>query len=707
MSLRRYRGLAAFLFGLLGTLLVVGGGLLSYGARQAFDSDKFADMAASSLADPRVSNYVANQIVDVVLSKDPDLIRVRPLLQVTANTVVASAPFRAIARRTIRRSHELALTNSGQEVLLTVSDLSLILQGALDSRPDLAKRIPPDVSVTLAVIDDNTIMDIASHVMQMGKNLRGWGRRTFLLGSLLLILSIIMAKDFRYALLRVGIALIVASLLLLLGVELGAPFLQRLVKDKELADAIGGVWDTFLSRLRPRALILGGIGLLMSAASTALLQRMDLRALQRSLARLLWEPAETRTYRVLRAFLYLAVGWMAILEPTDVARLLVILTGGLTAFIGLQEFFLVAIPEVEKVAASSATNSRGRGWHYGRRLLVGVTLVALAVAGGIFFTRPESFAPVSEATTTCNGSPALCDKTLDQVVFPAAHNAMGASDVNGWMFPNHTYGIPTQLQRGIRAFLVDVYPGYAVGERVKTDLEEGLNISAKFEPVLGVEGVVAATRIRDRLIVGADSPRKLYMCHGMCEIGASEFVAALAEIRRFLILNPGEVILVMIEDYVTPEEIAAAFEESRLIDLVYKGAPGPPWPTLGEMVQTGQRVLVVAENNASGVAWYHQAFEIFQETPYHTTDAAQFSCEPNRGGTRGSLLLVNHWVVKPPTSGPSDAAVVNAYDFLLDRVRRCQEARGKTANLIAVDFFDIGDLLRVTDTLNGITRSLP
>jgi len=317
------------------------------------------------------------------------------------------------------------------------------------------------------------------------------------------------------------------------------------------------------------------------------------------------------------------------------------------------------------------------------------------------------FVPASQTTPTCNGSPALCDKRLDEVVFPAAHNAMGASDVSGWMFPNHTYGIAAQLQQGVRGFLVDVYPGYAVGDRVKTDLEEGLNISAKFEPILGAEGVLAATRIRDRLIVGENNPRKLYMCHGMCEIGASEFVAALVEMRRFLILNPGEVIIVMIEDYVLPEEIATAFKASGLIDFVYKDAPGPPWPTLGEMVRSGQRVLVVAENNASGVDWYHQAFDLFQETPYHTTESSEFSCEPNRGGTSGSLLLVNHWVVTPPTSLPSDAKVVNSYDFLLERLQHCQDVRGMTPNLVAVDFFDIGDLVRVTDTLNGIGPRTP
>jgi len=51
---------------------------------------------------------------------------------------------------------------------------------------------------------------------------------------------------------------------------------------------------------------------------------------------------------------------------------------------------------------------------------------------------------------------------------------------------------------------------------------------------------------------------------------------------------------------------------------------------------------------------------------------------------------------------PSNAAVVNAYEFLLARVRRCERERGHLPNIIAVDFSTTGDLLRVVRTLNGL-----
>jgi hypothetical protein len=45
---------------------------------------------------------------------------------------------------------------------------------------------------------------------------------------------------------------------------------------------------------------------------------------------------------------------------------------------------------------------------------------------------------------------------------------------------------------------------------------------------------------------------------------------------------------------------------------------------------------------------------------------------------------------------------VNAYDALLSRARACQRIRRHVPNLIAVDFYEQGDLFRVVKTLNGV-----
>jgi hypothetical protein len=62
---------------------------------------------------------------------------------------------------------------------------------------------------------------------------------------------------------------------------------------------------------------------------------------------------------------------------------------------------------------------------------------------------------------------------------------------------------------------------------------------------------------------------------------------------------------------------------------------------------------------------------------------------------------MNHWINTDPVPLPSNAAAVNAYAPLLARARECERVRGRRVNLLAVDFYEHGDLFRVVDTLNA------
>jgi hypothetical protein len=262
--------------------------------------------------------------------------------------------------------------------------------------------------------------------------------------------------------------------------------------------------------------------------------------------------------------------------------------------------------------------------------------------------------------------------------------------------------MPAQLQDGVRALLFDVHYGMPAGDRVKTLLDDEPASRKKYEAVLGAEGIDAAMRIRDRLVGDENGRRGVYLCHGFCELGATPFVPALRQIRDFLVVNPNEVLLIAIEDDgPLPQDVEAAFRESGLLDFVYRGAIGPPWPTLREMIASDQRVVVFAENDSAGVDWYHQAYEFMQETPYRFKTPAEFSCRANRGPATAPLFLVNHWIETAPAPKPSNAERVNAYGALLARARACQQERRMLPNIVAVDFYRSGDLLKVVDALNG------
>jgi hypothetical protein len=118
------------------------------------------------------------------------------------------------------------------------------------------------------------------------------------------------------------------------------------------------------------------------------------------------------------------------------------------------------------------------------------------------------------------------------------------------------------------------------------------------------------------------------------------------------------------------------------------------------MVDTDQRIVVMTENLRSGIEWCHWMQDVVQETPYTFHDSTQFSNRPNRGGKSGSIYLMNHWIESTPMPKPSNASVVNAHDFLLKRIRAFRRQRGHYPNLVAVDFYRVGDLVGVCRELN-------
>jgi hypothetical protein len=171
------------------------------------------------------------------------------------------------------------------------------------------------------------------------------------------------------------------------------------------------------------------------------------------------------------------------------------------------------------------------------------------------------------------------------------------------------------------------------------------------------------------------------------------------------------VLVIVIEDYVLPSAIVDAFERSGLAEKVYRGPPAGPFPTLREMIDRGQQVVVYAENHGGAAPWYTTGYDAaLQDTPFTFKRAVLLdtparwpvSCALKRGPADAPLFLINHWVNTDPTPRPSDAANVNRRAVLVGRARACQQLRGRHPTLLAVDFTEQGDLYGAVDELNGV-----
>jgi hypothetical protein len=337
-------------------------------------------------------------------------------------------------------------------------------------------------------------------------------------------------------------------------------------------------------------------------------------------------------------------------------------------------------------------------------VLIAAGIAAFVAAGG-------TTEPAAATTTTCNGSEALCDRPLTRVVLPATHNSMSVPS-RGWFSAEQDRPIGGQLEDGIRGLLLDThYADRLENGNVRTFFGSTAKLNLAVEQGdLSQESVDAALRLRDRLGYRGEGERGMYLCHTFCELGATPLADGLKDIRDFLVTHPEDVVVVVNQDYVTPKDFVGAIEDAGLTQYAFTPPAGSAWPSLRTMIDSGRRLMLLAENEAGAAPWYQLAYErLVEETPFtfppgYLTNPANLpaSCEPNRGPEGAPLFLINHWVSTDPLPRPSDAEKVNAYKPLLERARTCERIRDHIPNLLAVNFYRRGDLFRVVDTLNGI-----
>ena len=296
--------------------------------------------------------------------------------------------------------------------------------------------------------------------------------------------------------------------------------------------------------------------------------------------------------------------------------------------------------------------------------------------------------PAGASARRCLGSAQMCSMRYDEVAYLTTHNAM-ATTAARFLGPLQDSDIISQLDEGARAMQIDTYRWESSDEVAKRLASSDLPPDLKAE--------------LPRLINMFNPPRPgLWLCHSVCRAGASPLVPTLERLRTWLDANPGEIVTLIIEDEITPEQTEQAFAAAGLTRLIFTPSADPQaeWPTLGQMVRFDRRLVVFAEQADGPAPWYRNFYKYGMETPFSASSPADLTCEPFRGGVGKRLFLLNNFIT---TSGGSrlDAATVNARNFLLDRVHRCETQRDHPVNFVAVDYATIGDALGAVDALNA------
>ncbi|MBC8452887.1 MAG: hypothetical protein H8D69_00275 [Chloroflexi bacterium] len=317
------------------------------------------------------------------------------------------------------------------------------------------------------------------------------------------------------------------------------------------------------------------------------------------------------------------------------------------------------------------------------------------VIGALIFTAISLpalilFANHHGPSLACNGRIDLCDVRFDEVTFVATHNSMSNS-ADGWLFPNQDQNIRQQLEDGVRAFLIDTHywDQSSVGlARLEVDTSFNPAVISWFQDILPRLG----------------SPRAgTFLCHSSCWLGAVSLNDVLTEVREFLDQHPNEVLTLIIQDGISVSDTQTAFHNARLDPYLFAFEEDTEWPTLRELIESGNRLVVMAESSSPPPEWYMSAWDVLQDTRYDAHDVSDLGCSLNRGSAENSLLLMNHWITGTPPDRV-DAALVNNTDFIIQRALLCRDERGHVPNFIAVDFYRQGNVFAAAKYLNELRK---
>jgi hypothetical protein len=255
----------------------------------------------------------------------------------------------------------------------------------------------------------------------------------------------------------------------------------------------------------------------------------------------------------------------------------------------------------------------------------------------------------------CNGDPDLCSRRYDEVCYATTHNAFNYQ--GAFLFPNQSYEIAQQMQDGVRGLMLDVY--------------------------------------------WYNNRPTVY--HSSNFLGNQPLSDLLADIQTFLDANPTEILTIIFESYITAAQMNDAFTQAALIPYLHAQPQGDPWPTLQQMIDANQRLVVLTDvNDGQAYPWYHYVWNYGVETHYTAHSRQDFSCDYNRGDSTKSLFILNHFITQSSLGyGMIDsAAAVNANPYLTSRAMACWTATGKMPNFLTVDFYEQGDVMAAKDAIN-------
>ncbi len=231
---------------------------------------------------------------------------------------------------------------------------------------------------------------------------------------------------------------------------------------------------------------------------------------------------------------------------------------------------------------------------------------------------------------------------------------------------------------------------------------------------------VAVLEHEARHITFGSSDKKAVVPFRPCDIdpSARPLWEVLDEMRGFLMDNPNEVVTFEIEDVTgNLDDIANEFEWAELIDYIHVQDKDELWPTLGEMVTSGKRLVVLINTKDTkkkypwltytgdfmwSSKWDYQTEEELLADRYLPKDNSNF--QRRHEHPQNTLLSLANHLTWGLAGNPIAAKEVNVTEVLKQRVENIAGQADSIPNFLGVDYVELGDVFDFVDRMNGVGK---
>jgi len=272
----------------------------------------------------------------------------------------------------------------------------------------------------------------------------------------------------------------------------------------------------------------------------------------------------------------------------------------------------------------------------------------------------------------CNGLQTNCKLPVNEIMFATVHNAM-SSKADNFYTPSNAHRLEDALEDGYRGILLE----------------------------------------------SCTCSNEIHFCYSQCEYGSRGAKGVFEALKKFLIGNPYEVLVVKtkIMNEFQMFELLGIIHETEILDLLYVHPSSKSnWPLMREMIHAKKRLVLFYDSPVHLCAGdtcpegFHNGNTYLDETndqikSLNWLQDYTTSCSTNSGTDRPrSFLVSNHYTVQTLNgtvfSNHLEAEAVNSQAVLSDRNFACKRRTGTNVNLLVVASWDIGDAVHIVQENN-------